>query len=140
MKTILQILIFSVLSWQMPGELKIMVHNINPLKGELFIALYEDEGTFMNIDSAFYREIIKVDDTTASIIIKDLEAGDYAVAIFHDINGNAILDTRKAGIPKEPFGFSNDARGKVGPPKFKQAAFSFSGVMEININMVNNAK
>ena len=140
MKAILQILIIAVLSWQMPADLKIVIHNISPLKGKLYIALYNDEATFMNIDSACRRDIIMVEDTTASIIFKDLDAGDYAVAVFHDINDNAILDSRKAGIPKEPFGFSNDARGKLGPPKFGQAVFSFSDGMEININMVNNAK
>jgi uncharacterized protein (DUF2141 family) len=30
-------------------------------------------------------------------------------------------------VPTEGFGFSNDAQGAGGPPKFAQAAFDFDG-------------
>ena len=36
------------------------------------------------------------------------------------ISGNFL------GIPKEPFGFSNDAKGKFGPPKWNDAVFIFN--------------
>jgi uncharacterized protein (DUF2141 family) len=32
------------------------------------------------------------------------------------------LDKNLFGIPKEPYGFSNSARGSTGPPKFADAA------------------
>jgi len=28
------------------------------------------------------------------------------------------------GVPQEAFGFSNDARGSMGPPDFEEAAFT----------------
>ena len=51
----------------------------------------------------------------------DLAAGDYAVLVFHDENGNGRLDLNFLGIPREPLGFSNRYRGK-GPPVFAAAA------------------
>lgn len=41
----------------------------------------------------------------------------------HDENGNGKLDSNWLGIPSEPVGASNDARGQFGPPSFEDAAF-----------------
>jgi uncharacterized protein (DUF2141 family) len=46
-----------------------------------------------------------------------------AIAVFQDNDGNGKLTKSQMGIPREPYGFSNNARGILGPPKFKQAAF-----------------
>jgi len=49
------------------------------------------------------------------------------VAAFHDEDGDRKLRT-VLGIPREGYGFSNDARpGTFGPPKFAAAAFDFDG-------------
>jgi uncharacterized protein (DUF2141 family) len=52
-----------------------------------------------------------------------LPCGEYAVKVFHDENGNGELDKRILGIPAEAYGFSNDARGSMGPPEYEKAAF-----------------
>ena len=61
------------------------------------------------------------------IVIHDLPAGEYAIASYHDENGNGKLDTNALGLPEEGYGFSNDARGMFGPPKFSEAVFEFDG-------------
>ena len=38
----------------------------------------------------------------------DLAPARYAVAVYHDVNGNGRLDTVPPGLPTEPYGFSND--------------------------------
>lgn len=53
--------------------------------------------------------------------------GDYAIAVFHDENGNGRLDTGIFGIPTEGTGASNDARGTFGPPSFADARFTYRG-------------
>lgn len=50
--------------------------------------------------------------------------GTYAVAIYHDENANRKLDRNWIGMPKEGYGFSNDAKGRLGPPAHKAAAFA----------------
>jgi uncharacterized protein (DUF2141 family) len=52
-----------------------------------------------------------------------LPYGEYAVKVFHDENSNGELDKRLFGIPAEAYGFSNDARGTIGPPEYEKAAF-----------------
>jgi len=57
--------------------------------------------------------------------INDLPEGQYALAIYHDENGNDELDTNWLGIPKEPIGFSNSKMRTFGPPGFEDCAFLF---------------
>jgi uncharacterized protein (DUF2141 family) len=54
-----------------------------------------------------------------------LPAGDWAVAIIHDANGNAKLDT-VMGIPREGFGFSNNPPIRFGAPSFNAARFTLT--------------
>jgi uncharacterized protein (DUF2141 family) len=63
----------------------------------------------------------------ASCQFDDVAAGTYAIACFHDENNNDKLDTGLFGIPTEGVGVSNGAKGFMGPPKFRDARFSYSG-------------
>ena len=51
---------------------------------------------------------------------RDLRPGRYAVAAYHDLNGNGRLDKQSFGLPAEPYGFSNDV-GRFAPPSFDRA-------------------
>lgn len=60
-------------------------------------------------------------DGRITVVLKDLPEGPLALSLFQDANGNGRLDMNAMGMPIEPFGFSNDAAGQFGPPKFEQA-------------------
>lgn len=47
----------------------------------------------------------------------------YAIAVIHDENSNAKLDTF-AGIPREGFGFSRNPPIRFGAPRFAAARFA----------------
>ena len=49
--------------------------------------------------------------------------GTYAVALYHDENGNKKFDRNLIGIPTEGFGFSNNPGIAFGPPDHAEAAF-----------------
>ena len=59
---------------------------------------------------------------TVELRIRNVEPGEYAVAVFQDLNGNGRID-RPFFIPTEPYGFSNDI-GRGGPPRFEAAKVS----------------
>lgn len=67
---------------------------------------------------------LSIKDGTARWTIDNLPSGTYAVRLYHDENDNGELDTNMFGVPQEPFGFSNGARGSMGPPDFEEAAFT----------------
>jgi uncharacterized protein (DUF2141 family) len=57
------------------------------------------------------------------VSLKDVPHGTYAVSVIHDEDGDGKLDTSWLGIPREGVGVSMNAKGKAGPPKYKDAKF-----------------
>jgi uncharacterized protein (DUF2141 family) len=65
----------------------------------------------------------------------EIPNGAYAISLFIDVNGNQEFDTNFLGLPKEQYGFSNNAMGTFGPPKFEPASFILDGYKKIKINL-----
>ncbi len=68
-----------------------------------------------------------IEKDAASCKFSPVEAGEYAVACFHDENNNNKLDLGLFNIPSEGVAVSKDAKGFMGPPKYADAKFDFSG-------------
>ena len=64
-----------------------------------------------------------VKDKVATCRFEGLKPGVFAVMAFHDLNDNGKLDTNWMGIPREGVVASNNAKGSMGPPSFKDASF-----------------
>lgn len=102
-------------------------------KGDLYVAVYNTKDSFLK--QPLKGTIIKVIDKKATVILKDITEGTYAVSAFHDVNNNKKMDTNFFRIPKEPTGISNDAKGFMGPPKYKDAKFEVTKDVKLLINI-----
>lgn len=102
------------------ADLKVRVEDASSTQGAIMIAVYDAQG--------FLKRPVKVASALAAnpveVTIKDLPEGEYGIALFHDANGNTRLDRNAMGIPSEDHGFSNNARGHMGPPEFEQVKFA----------------
>jgi uncharacterized protein (DUF2141 family) len=76
---------------------------------------------------------VKILDHKCIIVFKDVKNGQYAIRYFHDENSDEEMDSNFLGIPKEGFGFSNDAMGKFGPKDFSEWLFEVSGDTKIRM-------
>lgn len=107
--------------------LRIQISNIEKVKGHILIAIYDQEGGFPEAGGALKGKTIKVDhQPNMQVEINDLSYGQYAIAVFHDLNNNQKLDKNFLGIPTEPYGFSNNPKVKWSAPTFQDAHFEFS--------------
>ena len=102
-------------------------------KGNLYVAIYNKEDNFLK--KAIKGTIIKIENKKATVTLKEIPSGIYAVSAFHDSNDNKKMDTNFIGIPKEPTGMSNDAKGFMGPPKYKDAKFNVTKDTTLTINV-----
>ena len=95
--------------------------------GFVFCDLYDNAKGFPNQPAkALLRIKVRPDREKATCVFPDPLAGRYAVALWHDVNGDQKLGTNWVGIPTEPVGASNNAKGQFGPPKFQDAAFEYT--------------
>lgn len=124
-----------VLCAQGTGSIRIEVKLNKPAVGDVLLALCPDSASFEDEVNCRFEKI----KATASTVVFDLSGvapGTYAIRAVHDVDADGDIDVNKLGIPTEPFGFSNDAMGKMGPPTFEQAKFTVKpGANSISFRM-----
>ena len=138
-KNFLAVVCFSTFFWfeLSAGEIRILVSNIEEKKGTIHYGVYNNPKLFPDESGKIlggFEEVSKVIED--GLLIDDLEESNYAIAIFHDKNSNDKFDTFFS-IPKEKFGFSNNARVFLGPPKFEDASIFVgqNSIVEIMIEL-----
>ncbi|HZH07693.1 MAG TPA: DUF2141 domain-containing protein [Lautropia sp.] len=113
-------LILPITAWS--ADLDLKVENVKGTSGHLRVAVYGSSADYRKTPVKAIKAAAVSD--PVSIRIAGLEAGDYAIALFHDRNGNEKLDSNLMGIPTEPYGFSGSTRNLMGPAKWEQARFT----------------
>lgn len=91
--------------------------------GRIAIAVYRDADAMRRGEGAIRTALIPRAGPITTTTLTGLAPGRYAVAVFHDTDGDGLLSTWPIGLPKEAYGFSRNARGTFGPPAFSAAAF-----------------
>jgi len=124
---VLFLLLTPILFIAAQSSITVEIINLKNNEGHVIVALLDKhENDVMDISA-------RISDQKCTVRFKDVKPDEYAIRFFHDENQNEELDTNFIGIPKEGFGFSNDAMGKFGPKKFEEWLFDVSGDTEIQI-------
>lgn len=100
-------------------KLQVTVKNIKGHKGDILVGLFDNDKDFPR--NAIDGKVAKASGNEITVVFENVKPGKYAVSVLHDANRNKDLDKNKLGIPKEGFGFSNNAMGAIGPPSFEKA-------------------
>lgn len=120
------------------AQLTVRVEGVRSTKGKLLLSVYRSADGFpMDAAKAVTSQVVDAKTPATDVRFADLPAGTYAIALMHDENGNGKMDTNFMGIPKEGNAASNNAKGRMGPPKFADAKFQYSGQaqqIKLNIN------
>ena len=131
------------------AELEVEIRGVRPRVGEVHAAVFNHAEAFM-LDTEiramvspsgeisagvfarqedFRRPPVdwrSVAPTTRTLLLTfaDLTPGEYAVAVYQDLNGNGRLDATVARNPTEPWGVSNNARPKDRAVAWDDAKFT----------------
>ena len=116
-------------------SIRVEIQNVRVLKGAVYITLYRPGKDFPGGNSIDDKKINVASKSVQALF--SVEPGDYAIAVYHDENGNGKMDKRFFGIPKEPYGFSNNFKPLMSAPKFSDCKFSVSnGGKTISIKLI----
>ncbi|HVJ55678.1 MAG TPA: DUF2141 domain-containing protein [Aliidongia sp.] len=98
-------------------RLQVSVSGMRSTAGNVTITIYPDEPDHF-LDGAYKlaRQIVPVVLPVTQACFAFTAPGYYAVALFHDENGNGHFDTTLLGVPAEGYGFSNNPTLYLGPP------------------------
>ena len=102
--------------------------------GKIKIGIYDSKG-FPVLGKEVAGIDIEVKETSATYAFKNIPAGKYAIAVFQDSNVDGKLNKNMFGVPKEPYGFSNNKYGKFGPPDFEDVSFDVKEDTSISLTI-----
>ena len=93
-------------------------------EGLLTVEAYDDNSkAFLSREGRLRRTRNAAQDGSQTVCMNVTGAGTYAVALYHDIDGNRKLARKWNFLPKEPFGLSNNPKLKLRKPRHREAAF-----------------
>ena len=112
-----------------PPGIHVEILDIRNSNGSVACGLFESPEGFPTeyLRCATNIMITKVRDKKVSFDFHGIAPGTYALVVVHDENVNGKLDTSWMGVPKEGYGFSNDAKSFLSAPSFSAASFQYNG-------------
>jgi uncharacterized protein (DUF2141 family) len=120
---------------KLPTKLEVAFTGIEVHKGAIMMGVYGSEDAY-NKGVSMNGARIVADKADVAAMIEGLPAGRYAIKAFHDIDGDGKMSSNPFGMPTEPFAFSNDAKGAMGPASWADAAFDVkAGGTKISITI-----
>ncbi|MFM2044812.1 MAG: hypothetical protein RLY86_3388 [Pseudomonadota bacterium] len=135
----------SALAWTAPGPaapaatgagagtLTVTIGNVVAGKGEVFATLCTQAEFLGRCALA-----AKVPAAGAEVAVRfdGVVPGDYAVMIFQDVNGDGKMGRGPFGEPSEPWAFSNNAKGRMGPPSWADSLVAVpAGALAIAVTL-----
>ncbi len=118
------------------ATLTVEVTNIKNKKGRVQIGLYNSYKKFPKVGKTLRMERIKPTGKTLKYKFTGLSPGKYAVAIYHDENGDKKCNKNLIGIPTEAYAFSRNFRPKMSVPKFSDCYITLKKARKVSIKLV----
>ena len=107
--------------------LTVVISSFQNSEGNAMVAVSNSSESYeQGPEGAFAKKMAKVENALARLVFNDLPYGEYAVSLYHDQNSNGKMDKNSMGIPKEPYAFSNNARGMFGKPDWEKVSFELN--------------
>lgn len=107
-----------------PNRLIVQIDGMRSEGGDITVTLYPDD------EKKFLAKTGKMARVRPRTVMPVTEAcftlpapGVYAVAVYHDEDGDHDFGRNLLGLPMEGFGFSNDAPTPIGLPQFSKVRF-----------------
>ena len=108
-----------------PGSLQVRITLPNVYQqGIVKLDLYGGEKNFLDKKGKLRKIRVPAEDAPQTICIDVPKPGSYAIASYHDLDGNRKLKKAWNFKPKEPYGLSNNpVIEELRMPKWSEAAF-----------------
>ncbi len=115
--------------------LTVIVRGATQEGGSLDAALFASADDYLKDDRVAQHLTRPRTAAVDSLVFHGVPAGRYAVAAFHDANGNGKLDKYIFGAPRESWGMSGNARPRMRAPRFDEAMVEVSADTRVVIEV-----
>lgn len=105
------------------SSLTVTFTGIEEKQGAIMGVLVYSEAAYDGKAAPVRPLMVSIDKAEVVAMIDGLAPGTYAIKLFQDVDGDGKMGTNPYGMPTEPFAFSNNAQGNMGPAKWTDAKF-----------------
>lgn len=106
------------------GQISVTIEGLRNTKGKVYVLLQNSEQMYQAKGKYYKVAAIEIGKGERDCTFEDIQTGTYAITLLHDEDLDEKMKTNFVGMPKEGFGFSNNAKGKMGKPSFEAAGFT----------------
>jgi uncharacterized protein (DUF2141 family) len=118
--------LFGLIGPAAAADLIVTVDGLRNAKGTVRLEVDNSVSSWDDKSPPFASADVKSAVGSVTRTFKNVPPGAYAVAVYQDENDNDKLDMSLLGIPKEPFGFSNNPN-LMRKPTFEEAHVDVAG-------------
>ena len=108
------------------ASVELTITGVETASGEILIGVFDSE-TGWKTDASIAEAQADAATGSVTVMLDGLPDGEVAIKLYHDVDSNGELKRGNFGIPAEPYGFSNDAPVRFGPPSWSAAKFAIDG-------------
>lgn len=106
-----------------PGTLMVTVDGYDVQEGMVSAALFSEAG-YNGKAAPVGGQSVDIMGDSVTLTFEGLAAGEYGIKLYQDVDKNGQMNTNAFGLPTEPYAFSNNAVGTMGPAKWDAAKFT----------------
>ena len=115
-----------------PIRLFVDVEGVRSDRGQIAVTLYaDDRKQFLAKKGSLYTGRVASRTPMTRVCIHLPAPGTYALAVYHDEDGNQRFNRTGIGFPAEAYGFSNNPGTLFGLPSFSSVRFTVSGTDKV---------
>ena len=119
-------------------QVRLTVHGMKAGQGLLTAEVYrDDQRGFLNKRGRERRVRVPAQRTPVTVCM-DVAPGTYAVAAYHDVDGDRDLDQKWNKMPAEPFALSGERELKFGWPDIGPSLFAVpEGGADVDVTLIH---
>jgi uncharacterized protein (DUF2141 family) len=120
-----------------PTRINVAIEGLRSTKGDIVVEIYPDDAKRFLVRKAQVNSIhVKLKARPVTICLAVPKPGGYAVAVYHDENGDGEFNRTVLGLPTEGFGLSNNPPIHLSAPSFASVRFEAGeGETTVKIHM-----
>ncbi|MDP3401355.1 MAG: DUF2141 domain-containing protein [Brevundimonas sp.] len=105
-----------------------------PRTGSVMVVLFSSKAGYDG-NQPVASMAVPASSSPVTVTFDGLAPGSYGMKSFHDVDGDGEMDTNPFGMPIEPYAFSNNAVGNMGPASWDRARFNVNGAVVQTISL-----
>jgi uncharacterized protein (DUF2141 family) len=105
-----------------------------PRTGSVMVVLFSSKAGYDG-NQPVASMAVPASSSPVTVTFDGLAPGSYGMRSFHDLNGDGEMNFNPFGMPIEPYAFSNNAVGNMGPASWERARFNVNGAVVQTISL-----